>query len=125
MATAYAGTDELEEFPFEWLERYWYGRTFYFWRDYERLPEILATYSSGSGVRWLQTQLKEVGTYGGDVTGRYDEATMRAVTTFQRSYRLDDDGIAGPNTRMTMYAVLDEYDTPKLAAEPAALEEEA
>jgi general secretion pathway protein A len=127
VASVSPGTDEAKEFPFEWLERYWYGRTFYYWRDFERVPEILALNVVGDGVRWLQTQLLEMGVYEGEATGTYDQATMQAVIKFQQEYRLDDDGIAGPNTRMAMYSVLDKYETPKLAAEPehSAPQEEA
>jgi peptidoglycan hydrolase-like protein with peptidoglycan-binding domain len=56
--------------------------------------------------------------YTGDITGRYDDQTTQAVLEFQRKYRLEDDGIVGPNTRMVLYAATDAYDTPKLTLEP-------
>jgi general secretion pathway protein A len=120
VAAVHAGADVSGEFPFEWLGRYWYGRTFYFWRDFESVPEILALNGAGYGVRWLQTQLREMGLYEGEIAGRYDLATMQAVMEFQREYRLDADGIAGPNTRLAIYSALDKYETPELSVEPSA-----
>jgi general secretion pathway protein A len=107
-----------EEFPFELLERHWFGRCFFFWREFESVPEILAPYSLGDSVRWLQSHLHSAGMYTGDITGRYDDQTTQAVLEFQRKYRLEDDGIVGPNTRMVLYAATDAYDTPKLTLEP-------
>jgi len=125
IATVFPVPDAEEEFPFEWFTRYWYGRTFYYWRDFERVPEILALSGVGDAVRWLQMQLKEAGFYEGEITGGYGAATMQAVMEFQREYKLDDDGITGPNTRMAIYSVLDKYDTPKLRVEPSASQEDA
>ncbi len=124
VAAVHAGADVSGEFPFEWLGRYWYGRTFYFWRDFESVPEILALNGAGYGVRWLQTQLQEMGLYEGEIPGRYDLATMEAVMEFQREYRLDADGIVGPNTRLAIYSALDKYDTPELSVEPSAPQED-
>jgi general secretion pathway protein A len=120
LATVSKDINATEEFPFELLERYWFGRCFFFWREFENVPEILALSSLGDNVRWLQSQLQSAGTYTGDITGRYDEQTMQAVLDFQRKYRLEDDGIVGPNTRMMLYAALDAYDTPELVLEPAS-----
>ncbi len=119
LATLSNGVDVTEEFPFELLERHWFGRCFFFWREFESIPEILAFNSLGEHVRWLQSQLQSAGMYTGDITGRYDDQTTRAVQEFQRKCRLEDDGIVGPNTRMVLYAVLDTYDTPELTLEPA------
>ncbi|MCK5558220.1 MAG: peptidoglycan-binding protein, partial [Candidatus Hydrogenedentes bacterium] len=65
------------------------------------------------------------GMYEGEITGRYDQATMQAVIEFQRKWWLDDDGIAGPNTRMAIYAAIDKYESPKLGAEPSVPQEDA
>ena len=117
------GTETSEEFPFARLEQHWYGRCFYFWRDYENVSEILTVDSVGAEVEWLQSQLRAAGTYEGDITNIYDQETARAVVAIQRRFRIDDDGIAGPNTRMVIYAALDRYETPKLVLEPqSALE---
>jgi murein L,D-transpeptidase YcbB/YkuD len=47
------------------------------------------------------------------------------VTEFQRKYGIDDDGVAGPNTRMVIYAALAKYQTPKLVSEAMAPREGA
>lgn len=125
VVTVSNGTDPAQRFPFELIEKYWFGRTHYFWRDFEKVPEILTKNSAGDTVKWLQTQLQEAGTYAGEITGTYGQETVRAVTEFQRKYGIDDDGVAGPNTRMVIYAALAKYQTPKLVSEAMAPREGA
>jgi hypothetical protein len=125
IATLSMGAESSEEFPFARLEQHWYGRCFYFWRDYENVSEILTLDSVGDEVEWLQSQLQAAGTYEGEVTRAYDQETARAVVAIQRRFRIDDDGIAGPNTRMVIYAALDQYETPKLVREPSSALEDA
>ncbi len=120
IATLSKGTETIEEFPFARLEQHWYGRCFYFWRDYQNASEILTLGSVGAEVEWLQSQLRAAGTYEGEITSTYDQGTASAVMAIQRQFRIDDDGIAGPNTRMVIYAALDQYETPKLVREAAS-----
>lgn len=60
----------------------------------------LSTGSTGSKVTWLQNQLIEMGyslpKYGAD--GSFGSETTEAVKAFQRHYKLEVDGIAGPKT---------------------------
>ena len=54
--------------------------------------------SSGNEVKNIQTKLKELGYYKGDVDGVYGTKTKNAVTSFQRNCGLTADGICGKTT---------------------------
>ncbi|MGB0748004.1 MAG: VWA domain-containing protein [Magnetospiraceae bacterium] len=53
---------------------------------------------SGPEVRRLQEALKDSGHYSGPISGTYDKSTADAVRDYQKSKKLDTDGIAGPAT---------------------------
>lgn len=54
--------------------------------------------SSGETVKSLQTKLKALGFYSGEITGNVGTKTEAAIKAFQRKYGLTADGIAGPQT---------------------------
>lgn len=54
--------------------------------------------NSGSAVTQLQNRLSALGFYQGPITGFYSELTETAVRDFQRSRRLNVNGIADPTT---------------------------
>lgn len=49
----------------------------------------------GSRVKTLQTQLKQLGLFKGDVTGAYGTRTRAAVRAFEKKHHWNPDGIAG------------------------------
>lgn len=49
-------------------------------------------------VEAIQTRLAELGYYQGNIHGDLDEATVKAVETFQRHWGLAEDGVANPAT---------------------------
>ncbi|NMD38260.1 MAG: SH3 domain-containing protein [Christensenellaceae bacterium] len=59
--------------------------------------------SSGDDVKRLQTELKKLGFYTGDINGNYTDEVKQAVMSFQASKGLVPDGIAGPNTLHKLY----------------------
>ena len=59
---------------------------------------ILKRGSTGIFVNSLQTELKMLGYYKGEVTGEFDLATEHAVKMFQADKGLVIDGIVGPKT---------------------------
>ena len=61
--------------------------------------------STGSEVADLQTTLKAMGYYSGDITGHAGEKTVTAIKAFQSRYGLTADGIAGPATLEKIQAV--------------------
>lgn len=59
----------------------------------------------GDAVKTLQTKLNKVG-YKLTVDGEYGSATKSAVTSFQKKYNLEVDGVAGKNTITKLNAVI-------------------
>lgn len=59
----------------------------------------------GDAVKTLQTKLNKVG-YNLTVDGEYGSATKAAVTSFQKKYNLEVDGVAGKNTITKLNAVI-------------------
>jgi N-acetylmuramoyl-L-alanine amidase len=64
-------------------------------------PDLLPG-SSGDAVERVQQSLKNWGYYKGDIDGRYDWKTIKAVNDFQKSYGLKANGIACHFTQMAM-----------------------
>lgn len=60
--------------------------------------------SRGPAVRALQLSLRAVGRYQGPLSSRYDAATARGVSSFERSRHLAADGIADGRTRKALAA---------------------
>ena len=85
---------------------------------------VMRLNNKGEAVEKIQTRLKELGFYTGDVTGTYDTATRAAVTAFQKKNGLKADGTAGADTQKAVYAAgalgADSTPTPKPTAEPTA-----
>ena len=58
-------------------------------------------------IETIQTALKKLKLYTGDITGHYGEKTMNAVKTFQKRNALEADGIAGEDTIQALYESAD------------------
>ena len=71
-------------------------------------------HATGDAVSELQTQLKVMGYYDGNVTGTFDLATKKAVIAFQKKNGLTADGVAGGDTLKKLYSAgaLGKEDTP-------------
>ncbi len=54
--------------------------------------------SKGDAVKTMQTKLKEMGFYSGELTGNVGEKTEAAIKAFQSKHGLTADGVAGPQT---------------------------
>jgi len=83
-----------------YLEAHWLGRAHVFWRDFERLGPALADTSRGPDVERLRGLLEKSG--------------VASVRDFQREHRLEVDGLAGPLTRIVLYATVGGYAAPSL-----------
>jgi general secretion pathway protein A len=106
------------------IERYWYGRAFVFWKEFEPLENLLVRGATGPSVAWLQNELVRQGYLSGTVTAIYDEATANAVSLFQRRYRLLADAKVGPETRMALYGASARYPVPHLSTDTESFPEE-
>jgi len=95
------------------LNKFWAGRTFFLWTNYESLP-VMTSGMSGSAVRWVQARLTDLGYLKpGDPSGQYDDGTAQAIRAFQASYSLVETGEVGPETMIALYQALG-YRAPKL-----------
>ena len=54
-------------------------------------------------IATIQTALKQLKLYSGEITGHYGSKTQAAVKAFQKKYALNDDGIAGEDTIKALY----------------------
>ena len=69
------------------------------------LPDrILRQGMSGEDVKSVQTRLKELGYYDGELHGEFDKTTLLAVRAFQQNNNLVVDGAAGPNTCTLLFS---------------------
>ncbi|MDY4976799.1 MAG: spore cortex-lytic enzyme [Clostridia bacterium] len=65
--------------------------------------EVLSRYGSrGNEVISIQTKLKNLGYYTGQIDGIYGPLTQSAVTRYQANFGLAVDGIAGPKTLQSL-----------------------
>ena len=76
---------------------------------------ILRTGSQGDEVKNLQSRLKTLGYYTGEIDGQFGQETRTAVADFQKNNGLAADGLAGEETRKILYSA---------DAKPAAYPEE-
>jgi general secretion pathway protein A len=101
------------------LNKFWAGRTFFLWTNYESLP-VMTGGMSGSAVRWVQARLSDLGYLRpGDPSGEFDDGTAQAVRAFQARYALVETGEVGPETMIALYHALG-YRAPKLAGNEGA-----
>lgn len=64
----------------------------------ETVEVLSKTGSSGEETRQIQTALRALGLYGGEIDGIYGVVTADAVRRFQSSNGMTADGVAGPQT---------------------------
>ena len=83
--------------------------------------------STGEPVGQLQSMLKNLGYYNGEITKKYDTTTKQAVASFQKKNGLKSDGLAGAETRALLESgtglTADATPTPKPTAEPTPTKE--
>lgn len=113
-ASVILGSEEEVKVSLQVLEDFWLKRAFLFWDDYESIKESLHLGNDSPDVVWLQDCLRYFGFFQGPSTGLFDQATKEATLAFQKANNLLSDGIVGPETKMAMYSLLDDYPTPKL-----------
>ncbi len=108
-----AAADRIFVLPAETLYKYWVGRTYFLWVNYERM-KFVQLGSEGTAVRWLQEKLTQLGYMRpGDPSGQFDAVTEAAVRKFQASYSVRASGEVGPETLIALYNALG-YQSPKL-----------
>ncbi len=66
--------------------------------------QMLHNGAKGEDVEKLQSRLKELGFYNGEVDGQFGNGTKAAVTLFQSQNGLEADGIVGPATKDLLFS---------------------
>lgn len=64
---------------------------------------IFSLGSRGNEVKDIQRELADKGHYRGPIDGDFGGGTLSAVLAFQRSRKLDDDGVVGPATWKALF----------------------
>lgn len=105
---------DKKSLSFAEMERHWSGQGFLLWKDSRNLLRRTWVGAKGEPIKELQSLLKEAGTYGGALTGHYDDGTLAAVRKFQALKGIEQDGIAGEQTLMALYAAIDRFEGPRL-----------
>lgn len=65
---------------------------------------VLRSGSQGEAVIQLQSRLKALGYYTGEIDGQFGAGTREAVTAFQKNNGLEADGQAGAETGMVLFS---------------------
>jgi len=108
-----AAADRIFVMPAESLYRYWAGRTFFLWSNFQDIPSLEGG-AEGTAVRWLQERLTQLEYLRpGDPSGQFDQITENAVREFQADFDLEPNGLVGPETLIALYEALG-YGSPKL-----------
>ncbi len=119
-----AATIELggkpQELPIATISRYWFGDFLLLWRPPLAVVKSLGPGMRGAEVRWLHDNLRAAQGLpeARPASDFYDEELTRLVQDFQRTHRLNADGVAGVQTQIVLDTVLNPSGSPTLAGTP-------
>ena len=103
--------------PIGELADYWFGEFLVLWRPQTNALRPLRAGMSGDDVRWLRQGLEQLGGLpaSAEPLDYFDAELQHLVENFQRSRRLEVDGIAGLQTQLVLDSALGAPGTPTLA----------
>ncbi len=119
-----AATIELggkpQDVPIATISRYWFGDFLLLWRPPLAVVKSLGPGMRGAEVRWLRDNLRAVQGLpeARPASDFYDEDLTRLVQDFQRTHRLNADGVAGVQTQIVLDTVLNPSGSPMLGDPP-------
>ena len=119
-----AATIELggkpQDVPIATISRYWFGDFLLLWRPPLAVVKSLGPGMRGAEVRWLRDNLRAVQGLpeARPASDFYDEDLTRLVQDFQRTHRLNADGVAGVQTQIVLDTVLNPSGSPTLGGPP-------
>ncbi len=102
------------------LSENWFGKGHVFWKDFEKLGDLLAVGHRGKEVKRLHSLLSKAqvlsltGTPAGTSQNVFSPAMETAVAHFQKGKRLASDGVVGPLTMILLYNAVPDYQHPHL-----------
>jgi general secretion pathway protein A len=115
-----AATIELggsrQSVPIATISRYWFGDFLLLWRPPLAVAKALGPGMRGAEVRWLRENMRAVQGLpeARPASDFYDEDLTRLVQDFQRTHRLNADGVAGVQTQIVLDTVLNPAGSPTL-----------
>jgi general secretion pathway protein A len=111
---------EQRDVPIAAISRYWFGDFLLLWRPPLAVAKALAPGMRGAEVRWLRENLRAVQGLpeARPASDFYDEELTRLVQDFQRTHRLNADGVAGVQTQIVLDTVLNPSGSPTLGGPP-------
>ena len=103
--------------PIGELADYWFGEFLVLWRPQTNALRPLRAGMRGDDVRWLRQGLEQLGGLpaSAEPLDYFDAELQHLVENFQRSRRLEVDGIAGLQTQLVLDSALGAPGTPTLA----------
>ncbi|MCX7054415.1 MAG: peptidoglycan-binding protein, partial [Proteobacteria bacterium] len=119
-----AATIELggkpQDLPIATISRYWFGDFLLLWRPPLAVVKSLGPGMRGAEVRWLRDNLRAAQGLpeARPVNDFYDEELTQLVQDFQRTHRLNADGVAGVQTQIVLDTVLNPSGSPTLGGTP-------
>jgi general secretion pathway protein A len=115
-----AATIELggvrQSVPIATISRYWFGDFLLLWRPPLAVAKSLGPGMRGAEVRWLRENMRAAQGLpeARPASDFYDEDLTRLVQDFQRTHRLNADGVAGVQTQIVLDTVLNPSGSPTL-----------
>ena len=119
-----AATIELggkpQDVPIASISRYWFGDFLLLWRPPLAVAKSLGPGMRGAEVRWLRENMRAAQGLpeARPASDFYDEELTRLVQDFQRTHRLNADGVAGVQTQIVLDTVLNPSGSPTLGNAP-------
>jgi general secretion pathway protein A len=107
------------EIPIAAISRYWFGDFLLLWKPPLAIAKSLGPGMRGAEVRWLRENLRTA--QGLPQSPRtsdfYDDDLTKLVQDFQRTHRLNADGVAGVQTQIVLDSVVNPSGSPTLGAD--------
>jgi hypothetical protein len=97
------------------LSPLWSGQSFILWRNAENIHYPMALGAAGTDVIRVQILLQAAGFHSIEVSGLFDEATVKIVRDFQASRKISVTGKVGPITLIQLYRAVNGASFPSLA----------
>lgn len=92
----------------------WSGQAYIPWRNGEKIPSTMAQGTAGPDVIRLQVLLQAAGFRSIEVTGMYDDNTVKTIKDFQKSRKISATGKINPITLIQLYKVVNGASAPSL-----------
>lgn len=98
------------------LERQWSGHGYLLWKNHQNIPADLSPGSADVAAIRLQILLTGAGFFTSEPSGVFDDATRKALSTYQKARGLKADGRPGAQTLLLLYRDGGRFPAPQLGS---------